>query len=154
MSKLQVVNEIHKPARKNFIRRHVIVKGINDTFQADLIELIPFAKDNKDYRYALTVIDIFSKYAWVRPLKSKTGVEVTSVMKSIFQSDLRVPKKMHADQGKEFYNKHFQSLMHNYKIQHYSTFSTLKAQIVERFNRTLLSKIWKMLSLNGTCLDK
>lgn len=150
MSKLQVVNEIHKPARKNFSRRRVIVKGLNDTFQADLIELTKFAKQNKTYKYVLTVIDIFSKYAWVRPLKSKTGTEVTNAMKSIFESDLRIPKKMHTDEGKEFYNKYFQNLMNKNHIHHYSTFSTLKAQIVERFNRTLLSKIWKMFSLNGT----
>lgn len=150
MSKLQIVNEIHFPVRKNFPRRHVIVKGLNDTFQADLIEMKQYSKQNNRFKYILTVIDIFSKFAWARAIKSKTGEEVTRAMKSIFDSNLRIPKNMHTDQGKEFYNKYFSALMKEHKINHYSTFSSLKAQIVERFNRTLMNKIWRLFSFNGS----
>lgn len=150
MSKFQVVNEIHYPARKNFPRRHVLVKGLNDTFQADLIELKRYSRENNNYNYILTVIDIFSKFAFARAIKSKTGNEVTNAMMSIFNSHLRIPKNMHTDRGKEFYNKYFEALMKKYKINHYSTFSSLKAQIVERFNRTLMTRLWKLFSLNGS----
>lgn len=150
MSKSQVVDEIHKPVRKNFPRRHVLVKGLNDTFQADLIELKQYSPENNEYNYILTVIDIFSKFAWARPIKTKTGLEVTNAMESIFISNHRIPKNMHTDQGKEFYNKTFNTLMRKYGINHYSTYSSLKAQIVERFNRTLMNKIWKLFSLNGS----
>lgn len=150
MSKLQIVNEIHRPVRKSFPRRHVIVKDLNDTFQADLIEMKQYSSQNKDYKYILTVIDIFSKFAWARAVKSKTGEEVTSAMKSIFDSSSRIPKNMHTDQGKEFYNKYFNALMKKHEINHYSTFSSLKAQIVERFNRTLMNKLWKLFSFNGS----
>lgn len=80
-----VVEELHKPARRNYPRRKVSVRGLDETWQADLVEMIPYARDNKGHRYMLTVIDIFSKYAWVVPVKRKTGEDVTNAMKSIFK---------------------------------------------------------------------
>lgn len=71
--KRQIVDELHRPARKNFKRRKVIIKGIGDLWQADLIEMIPYCKENKGVRYILVVIDCFSKYIWARELKSKKG---------------------------------------------------------------------------------
>ena len=68
--KITVVNELHKPIRKNFVRRKVVQKGISDTWQADLIILDAYAKFNRGYRYLLTVIDIFSKQAWAIALKT------------------------------------------------------------------------------------
>lgn len=150
MSKADVVDEIHKGARKNFIRRSYQMRGIDDTFQADLIEMIPHYKSNHNYKYILTVIDVFSKFAWTVPLKNKTGKEVTDAMKSIFLKDKRIPKNLHTDQGKEFFNKFFQQLMNEYGINHYFTYSKMKASIVERFNRTLLTKLWKIFSLQGS----
>lgn len=159
MSKLDVVNELHKQVRKKFPRRRVIQKGIDDTWQIDLVEMIPYAKFNKQYKYLLTVIDIFSKYAFAMPVKSKSGTDVTDAMKKIFSNSKRVPKNIHSDQGKEFFNSKFKELMNKNKINHYHTFTDLKASICERFNRTLKNKMWKMFSFNGnykwiTFLDK
>ncbi|KAJ8912460.1 hypothetical protein NQ315_002826 [Exocentrus adspersus] len=66
MSKIKedVVNEIHKPARRNFLWRRVQVRGLNDLIQADLVEMIPYARENSGYRYILVVINVFSKYVW------------------------------------------------------------------------------------------
>lgn len=150
MTKEGVVNEIHRSARKNFIRRTYQMRGIDDTFQADLVEMIPHSKVNNNYKYILMVIDVFSKFAWTVPLKNKTGKEVTQAMKSIFVESRRIPRNLHTDQGKEFYNSSFQRLMQEYNINHYSTFSKMKASIVERFNRTILTKIWKIFSLQGS----
>lgn len=61
MTKEGVVSEIHRSARKNFIRRTYQMRGVDDTFQADLIEMIPHSKTNNNYKYILTVIDVFSK---------------------------------------------------------------------------------------------
>lgn len=150
MSKQGVVIELHTGARKNFMRRSYTMRGIDDTFQADLVEMIPYAKINNNFRYILCVIDTFSKYAWAMPLKNKTGEEVTTAMQKIFEKDKRIPKNLHTDQGKEFYNSKFQNLMKKYRINHYSTYSKMKASIVERFNRTFLSKLWKIFSYNGS----
>ncbi|XP_028982073.1 uncharacterized protein LOC114841341 [Diachasma alloeum] len=148
----RVINEpeeLHRPARRNFKRRHVDVRGLDETWQADLVEMIPYANSNKNYRYLLTVIDIFSKYAWAIPTKSKNAADVTSAMNKILKEG-RVPTKLHVDQGKEFYNKDFQALMKKNKISMYSTFSNVKASICERFNRTLKNKMWKQFSILGT----
>lgn len=147
----KVVEEIHRSVRKNFPRRHYVMRGINDTFQADLVEMIPWARQNKGYRYILMVIDVFSKRAWAMPLKNKTGAEVTKAMTSIFTTHpTHIPRNLHTDEGKEFYNQSFQRLMKQHKINHYSTFSTMKASIVERFNRTFFNKLWPQLNLQGS----
>ncbi|XP_057335083.1 uncharacterized protein LOC130673887 [Microplitis mediator] len=122
--------ELHRPARRNYQRRHVDIRALDETWQADLVEMIPYATVNKRNKYLLTVIDIFSKYAWAVPIESKNGSDVTSAMKSIFQLG-RVPKNLHVDRGKEFYNKEFQELMQRKNINMYSTFSNLKACICE-----------------------
>jgi Integrase core domain len=149
MSRRDIIDELHKPARKNFIRRKVIIKGLNDLFQADLVDMSAFASVNKGYKFLLTVIDCFSKYAWAIPIKDKSGNQVTLAMKSIFLKDNRIPKNLQTDKGKEFYNKDFQNLMKKYTINLYSTYSTLKASIIERFNRTLKNKMYKEFTMNG-----
>lgn len=75
MSKSQLVDELHRSARRNFIRRKTQMRGINDTLQADLVEMIPYAHKNRGMKYILTAINIFSKKAYALPVKNKTGKE-------------------------------------------------------------------------------
>lgn len=145
--KAALVDELHKPARRNYLRRHVDIRGLDETWQADLVDMSAYASKNSGYKFLLTVIDIFSKYAWAVAIKTKNGKDVTNAMKSILGH--RVPHKLHVDQGKEFYNKEFKSLMKKYNIELYSTFSNLKASICERFNRTLKTNMWKQFTLRG-----
>lgn len=143
--KEDVVQELHKPARKNYKRRRVIVKGLRDLFQADLVEMIPFARINKGFRYILVVIDAFSKFVWALPVKRKTADDVTSAMESVLKQSS--PAHLQTDNGKEFYNRPFKSLMKEYGVNHYSTYSSTKASIVERVNRTLKNIMWKQFSI-------
>ena len=145
---MRVAEELHKPARRRYKRRKYDIRGIDETWQADLVEMIPYFKENKGFRYLLTVIDIFSKYAWAMPVKSKSGNDVTSAMNAILQQG-RVPTNLQTDQGKEFYNSHFHSLMKKYKINLYSSHSNLHASICERFNRALKNKMWIQFSKQG-----
>ena len=140
MSKREIATELHKPSRKNFTRRRVNIYGKNDLWQADLVEMIPYSKKNKGYKYILCVIDCFTKFAWALPLRTKSGKEVTSAMSKILHD--RSPKLLQLDNGKEFYNKTFDELMDKYSIHKYSTYSIMKACIVERFNRTLKEKMF------------
>lgn len=97
------------------------------------------------------VIDVFSKRAWARALKNKTGIETTKAMKSIFDDNPKhIPRNLHTDDGKEFFNQHFQRLLQKYNINHYSTYTKMKASIIERLNRTFLSKLWRLFNLNGS----
>ena len=68
---------LHRDARKRFPTRPYRTKGIDYQWQADLVEMIPHAADNNDYKYILIVIDIFSRYAWAQPMKNKTPSEVS-----------------------------------------------------------------------------
>lgn len=148
--KKEIVDEIHKPARKKFRRRKVIVKNLHDLIQIDLIEMRPYATTNRGYHYILIVINVFSKFVWAEPVKRKTAKYVTDAMKKILSSMKSLPKNLQSDLGKEFYNKEFQALMKSQGINHYSTFSSLKASVVERVNRTLKSMMWKQFSLQGS----
>ena len=94
-------------------------------------------------KYLLTVIDIFSRYGWIVPLKNKTGLEVANALKKIFKE--RKPDKLWVDKGKEFYNSHVQKL-----ITLYSTENEEKSSMVERWNRTMKEKMFKYFSANST----
>ncbi len=143
-----LANELHAPARKNFARRKTLTFGIDDLWQADLVEMQELKNLNKGYRYILTIIDTFSKFAWAQPIKDKTGISVTRAFESCL--DNRKPLNLQTDAGKEFFNTNFKALMSKKKINHYHTFSDKKAAIVERFNRTLKNKMWKKFTEQNT----
>lgn len=145
-----IINELHRDARRNFKRRRVIIHGINDLLQADLVEMIPFHRENKNNRYLLTVINVFTKFAWAIPIKTKSAKDVALAFRSVLNSIKRTPDNLQTDAGKEFFNSHFKKLMLEFNINHYTTYSKMKASIVERFNRTLKSKMWKRFSLQGS----
>lgn len=148
--KQQIVNELHKPARKNFQRRRMKVLGFDETHQADLADMSLYAGDNKGYKFILVLIDCFSKYLWTFPLKDKRGISCSKAMDTIFSSSRRIPKNLHTDLGTEFYNKDFQKVMKKHKINHYSTYTTKKAFMAERVIRTIKENLYKMFSLRGT----
>jgi hypothetical protein len=118
--------------------------------QADMVEMRPYARHNNGHNYILTVIDVLSKYAWAIPQKSKSGNETAASFSKIFREYKRCPKNLQTDNGKEFYNSTMQKLTSARNINHYSTYSILKASVVERFNRTLKNDMWKYFTLNGS----
>lgn len=144
----KIAAELHKPARRKYPRRTVTLKGLNDLYQADLVEMLPYAKDNKGMRYILTMINCLSKFAFAVPLKSKSAAEVVSRLEPILRKHKM--KHLQTDDGKEWFNSKFTKLMVQYKINHYSTFSELKASIVERFNRTLKERMWREFTAKGS----
>jgi len=140
---------LHKPRRRRFPTVPVMVFGIDEQWTADLIEVTNIAKYNRGYRYLLTVVDVFSKHAWVQPVKSKTGKAVTEAMAKILKGG-RTPTNLQTDDGKEFYNKTFQALMKQKGIHHFSTSGDTKASVVERFNRTLKQRLYRYFTIQNT----
>lgn len=138
---------LHKPARRKFIRERVYVHDIDEQWQADLVEMIPYASENDQYKYLLTVVDCFSKYAWAIPIKNKTGDETLRAFQILFKE--RKPLKLQTDKGSEFYNSKLNKLFKTENIHHFSTESYLKASIVERFNRTIKEKMWRIFTQNN-----
>ena len=133
---------LHKPVRHSFLRNRVIVTEIDDQWQADLVDISSLARFNKGYRFLLTCIDVFSKFAWVIPLKNKTGESLVNGFQIILDTG-RSPEKLETDKGTEFLNRNFQSFLKENNIHFFTTNSELKASVVERFNRTLKTRMWK-----------
>ena len=139
----------HKPIRRKFTRRKILVGRLNQQFQADLNDMQSIAKYNNGYRYLLTVIDVLSRYAWALPLKNKTGKSLVEAFGKIFQE--RKPEKLQTDKGSEFLNAQFQKFLSDNDVEHFSTENDdIKACMVERFNRTLKSKMWRYFTKNAT----
>ena len=74
----ELAEELYKPVTRKFQRRRVNANAIDEIWAADLIDIQAFSKDNSGIKYLLTVIDVFSKFAWIVPLKRKTGQEVAN----------------------------------------------------------------------------
>ena len=104
------------------------------------------SKYNKGITFLLCVIDLFSKYAWVVPLKNKKGVTIVNAFQSILDSSKRKPNKIWVDQGSEFYNNFFKKLLKNNDIEMYSTYNERKSVVVGRFIKTLKNKICKHMT--------
>jgi len=94
----KLTDELHKPIKHNFAGRHVIVNRIDEILYSDLVEMQQFSKRNKGYRYFLMVLDMFSKYDWIVPLKDKKGETVTEAFKAIFREG-RKPQYLWTDKG-------------------------------------------------------
>ena len=148
MSREKIVRELHKTARRNYPRRKVEVVGIDETWQGDLVDMKAYKDYNRGYTFLLTVIDNVSKFAWTVPLKKKSGNELKEAFKKIFKTK-RVPKKLHVDFGTEFYNTNVKKLLKDNGVHLYSTYGNMKATIIERFNRTLKTNMWRKFTLNG-----
>lgn len=146
----QLALELHRPKRRRFLTRPVEVKGINETWQADLVEMQHLRKWNHGFRYLLTVIDVVSKKAYARPCTTKKAGDVTEAMGAILSEAGRAPKHLQTDQGTEFFNKSFRALMKKHNVNHYHSYSQHKASIVERFNRTLKTNMYRYFTQQNT----
>jgi len=141
---------LHKPVRHHFKRKRILVSDIDEQWEADLVDLSGLARYNKNFKYLLTVIDTLSKYAWAIPLKTKTGNELVSAFSKLLRTSKRVPEKLRSDKGGEFINKKFQKFLKTKNIHFFTSNNEVKAAIVERFNRTLKTKMWKYFSERNT----
>lgn len=131
---------LHKPVRYHFRRNKVIVSGLDDQWDVDLMIMAGYEHQNDGFRYVLVAIDILSHYVWTRSLKTKSGKDVADAFSSIFKEG-RKPSKIRSDQGFEFRSKIVQRLFQEQKIVHFTTSNEVKANYAERVIRTLKMKI-------------
>ena len=108
-----------------------------------MADLSALSKVNDGHTFLLLVIDTFSKYGYLIPLKNKKGKTVADALKDIFKK--RKPEKLWTDKGKEFDNENVKDL-----INLYHTENEEKSSIVERWVRTIKEKIWKYFTDNNT----
>ena len=109
----------------------------------DLADMELISKHNKGIRYLLCVIDLFSKYAWVVPLKDKKEVSIVNEFQSSFKKSNRKPNQIWVDQSSEFYNNVFKKWLKDNDISMYCKYNEGKSVVSERFIRTLKNKIYK-----------
>ena len=124
---------------------------IDEIWAADLVEMQQFSRWNKGYKYLLMVIDVFSKYGWIVPLKDKKGETVTKAFQNIFKEG-RKPEFVWTDKGSEFYNRHLKDLLRKHEIELYSTENEEKSSVVERWNRTMKNRMWKEFTKRGNTM--
>lgn len=142
---------LHYPIKRRFQQRKTEVDGINEQFQVDLLDIKKYKAQNRNYAYLMTCIDVFSKYAWVIPIKRKEADECKRAFTVIFRD--AIPQYVYSDKGREFMGSCNKYLKEK-GVVHLSTKSINKAAVVERFNRTLKERIWRYLSRNTNSKSK
>ena len=140
---------LHKPRRIRFLRRKTYSKGIADLYQIDLVDVSSLSAFNNGMRYLLNCIDVFSQRAWSIPLRTKSGREVTEAFEKIV--DDRKCNMLQSDKGTEFLNSTFQTMLRRHNIHFYTSENEdLKASVVERFKRTLKTKMYRYFTHANT----
>ena len=138
----QEPHSLQRPLKMSFKRNKVIIKGVDDQWDVDLMDMTKFAKYNNGYNFILVVIGIFSKYVWLRPLDKK-GESVSKAFKDVL-AEGRSPNRIRTDKGQECRPKLVDAVLKQIGIQHLSAQNTeIKANYVERVIKTIKSKIYR-----------
>ena len=153
---IQLDDERHKSIIRKFTKRKVYSSFRDNIWGADLADVQLLSKFNKRFRFLLCVIDIFSKCAWVIPLKDKKGVSIVNAFQKILKKYNRKPNKTLVDKGSKFFNNSFKKWIKDNDIVMYSTNNEGKSVIPERFIRALKNEIYKYITSisNNVYIDK
>ena len=145
-----LADELHKPVIKKFNKRKVYSQFKDNIWGVDLADIQSVSRTNKGIKYLLCAIDLYSKYAFVFPLKDKKGISIVNAFNKIIkQSNRRKPNKIWVDQGSEFYNNNFKKWLSDNNIIIYSTYNEGKSVVAERFIRKLKNKLYKHMTASG-----
>ena len=134
---------LFKPVRYRFKRDRVITCGIDDMWDADLADVSNIQDSNDDNKYLLTAIDVFSRYLWIEPIRSKNSDDVKTGFIRIFGRTAQRPKTIRTDKGKEFVNKAIRSYMKLLDIKIFSTKNETKVNYTERVIRTVKGLMYR-----------
>ena len=143
---IQLGKELHKPIIRKFNKRKVHSSFKDNIWSVDLPDMQLLNKFNKGFRFLLCAIVIFSKYAWVIPLKDKKGISIVNAFQIILKESNQKPNKIWVDKGSEFYNNSFKKWLRDNNIEMYSTNNEGKSVIAKRFIRTIKNKIYKYMT--------
>ena len=144
-----LAEELHKPVIKKFNKSKVYSQFKDNIWGVNLADMQSLSKKNKGIKYILCAIDLYSKYAFVVPLKDKKGISIVNAFNKIIKQYNRKPNKIWVDQGGEFYNRVFKKWLSYNDIIMYSTYNGGKSIVAERFIRTLKNKLYKHMTATG-----
>ena len=145
-SSLILADELHKHVIKKFNKRKVYSQFKDNIWVVDLAEMQSLSKKNKGIKYLLCAIDLYSKYAFVVPLKDKKGISIVNAFDQIIKQSNRKPNKIWVDQGSEFCNNNFKKWLSDNNIIMYNEGESV---VAERFIRTLKNKLYKHMTATG-----
>ena len=137
-----MANELHKSVIRKFKERKVYSYFRDNIWGVDLANMQSLNKYNKENKYLMCAIDLFSKYPWVIPIKDIKGTSIVNAFQKLISKG-RKPNKIWADQGSEFYNNSFKDFLRINNIEIYSTYNVGKSAVAERFIRALKNKIFE-----------
>ena len=140
---------LHKPYNDKFEREAIIVGKIGEQWDSDLIVFDKISQYNKGYKYLVVFIDLFSRYLWIQPLKTKTPDEMVQAMKKVFATTQK-PQTIRTDQGKEYTGKKIQDFFKKNGIYHIIAYNVYHANYAERVIRTIKSKIFRYFTKHQT----
>jgi hypothetical protein len=141
---------VHRPVRKRFKRRSMICVTTDWLWQSDVLFYKKHKWHNKGFAYILVCVDCFSKFLFCQPMKKKTAENVRDGLSKIFKDSKRKPSLLQTDRGTEYYSKPVKSLLEKQGIKLYSTHTTMKAMIAERYIRTIKTKIERLMTHTGS----
>ena len=144
-----LADELHKPIIRKFNKRKVYSQFKGNIWGVDLADMQSLSRKKKAIKYLLCVIDLYSKYAFVIPLKDKKRISIVNAFNKIIKQSNRKPNKIWVDQGGEFYNNVFEKWLSDNDINMYSTYNEDKSVVAERFIRTLKNKLYKHMTATG-----
>ena len=144
-----LAEELHKPVIKKFKKRKVYLQFKDNIWGVDLAGMQSLSKKNKGIKYLLCAIDLYSKYAFIVPLKDKKGISTVNGFNKRIKQSHRKPNKIWVDQGGEFYNHVSKKWLSDNDIIMYSTYNEGKSVVAERFIRTLKNKLYKHMTATG-----
>ena len=141
-----LADELHKPIINKFNKRKVYSQFKDNIWGVDLADMQSLSRKNKGIKYLLCAIDLYSKYAFVIPLKDKKGISIANAFNKIIKQSEKKTNKIWVDQGGEFYNNVFKKWLSDNDIIMYSTYNEGKSVVAERFIRTLKNKLYKHMA--------
>ena len=144
-----LADELHKPVIKRFNKRKVYSQFKDNIWGVDIADKQSLSRKNKGIKYLLCAIDLYSKYAFVIPLKDKKGISIVNAFNKIIKQSNRKPNKIWVDQGGEFYNNIFEKWLSDNDINMCSAYNERKSVVAERFIRTLKNKLYKHMTATG-----
>lgn len=139
----------NRPAPRRFKRRPIVVHGIDSQWAIDLADIPKLAKENRNVRFLFMCIDIFSKFGWIVPMKTKTAAETLNAFKKVIQDSGRHPKAIQIDNGTE-YKGVFKRYCDSEDIKIFQVHSEIKSSVVERWIRTIMERVWRYMQHHNT----
>jgi len=133
---------LQKPVRRSFKRARVEVSGPHEQYDADLADVSNLSKQNSGVRFLLVVIDVFSRFLWVEPVRVKTEKQVLKAFQNVVAQG-KIPKRLRTDKGSEFNNQWMKKWCKENNVHYFTTQNETKANYAERVIKTLKTMMYR-----------